>query len=275
MGLIDKLIPAIPLVHKENTRFINKLRCFDEERWKFPTRCPGWSVADIVSHMILGAQFYSHVILAGRAGKIEMPFGVNNIDSFWSYRDRVGSEISVLPGLERVEIFQDAVSTLQKEFEAICPEDMKKEAWHWMCLSPIHSYPGQRLYELILHDWDILDDIDAKLDSESIGIAVEILDFRLPFFLNNNPGKSLSGTFRFETKNPNHTWGMIVRDGHAESTSLDKEEFDVSISISASDIILLTTGRVNYLEKKKDNRLQIDGDQEKADTLMGLLCKPF
>ena len=35
MGLIDKLIPAIPWVQKENSRFINKLRDFDEDRWKF------------------------------------------------------------------------------------------------------------------------------------------------------------------------------------------------------------------------------------------------
>lgn len=275
MASIEELIPATPWVARENRRFIGILRALSEDEWRAPTRCTGWSAADVVAHMTLGARFYAHVIPAGRAGRTEMPFGASDLETFWAYRDKVGAELSALPGSERVDAFEEAVRALQKEFEAIAPGDMNNEAWHWMCPCPVHSYPGQRLYELVLHDWDIKNDTTVELHPEALGAAVEILDFRLPFFFNNKPDPALAGSFLFETGRPARAWAMATEGGVAAPTSPEAGEFDARIYSSSSDIVLLTTGRADYAEKKRAGRLRVEGDAEKADALMRSLCKPF
>lgn len=275
MASIEEMIPAIPWVESENRRFIGILRSLGEDEWRAPTRCTGWSVADVVAHMTLGARFYAHVIPAGRAGRMEMPFGAVDIESFWAHRDKVGTELAALPGGERVDAFEEAVWALQKEFEAIRIDDMNNEAWHWMCPCPAHSYPGQRLYELVLHDWDIKNDTDAELHSDALGMAVDILDFRLPFFFNNKPAPALSGAFRFETGRPAHAWAIRCEGGKAVPTPPDEDNFDARLYSSASDIVLLTTGRADYPEIKRAGRLRVEGNEKKADALMRALCKPF
>ena len=51
--------------------------------------------------------------------------------------------------------------------------------------------------------------------------------------------------------------------------------FDAEIFVSASDILLLTTGRADPVAKKAAGRLRIEGDIGLADTLLGVLCRPF
>jgi hypothetical protein len=233
--------------------------------------------------MTLGAMFYAHVIPAGREGRLEMPFGAANLESFWAYRDRVGAELAALSGGGRVDRFEAAVWDLQAVFEAIRPEDLEKEAWHWMRPCPLHSYPGQRLFELILHDWDIRNEPEANLHPEALGAAVDILDFRLPFFFSHAPDPELSGAFRFETGSPARAWAMRIGGGRAAPVSSGShpaggappEDFDARILSSASDLLLLTTGRADLLEKMRAGRLRIEGDEAKALALLRVLCHPF
>ncbi len=81
---------VVSWVEKENHRFIEKLRGLSERQWHTPTFCPGWCVSDVVAHMTLGARFYEHVIPAGAAGRLEMPFDASDLDSFWSCRKKSG-----------------------------------------------------------------------------------------------------------------------------------------------------------------------------------------
>ena len=275
MASIEERIPAIQWVERENRRFITILRNLDEAGWSCPSYCPGWSAADVVAHMTLGARFYAHVIPAGREERFEMPFGAKDLKSFWAYRDRVGAELASLPGGERVDRFEEAVWNLQVVFEAIRPEDMEKEAWHWMCPCPVHSYPGQRLYELILHDWDTRNDPEGELHPDALGAAVDILDFRLPFFFNHAPDPELKGSFRFETVGPARSWAMRVEAGSARPVSPEEGPFDAEVFASASDIVLLTTGRADLGAKKAAGRLRIEGDSGLAGALLGILCRPF
>ena len=275
MASIEERIPAIQWVERENRRFITILRNLDESGWRCPSYCPGWSAADVVAHMTLGARFYAHVIPAGREERFEMPFGAKDLKSFWAYRDRVGAELASLPGGERVDRFEEAVWNLQVVFEVIRPEDMEKEAWHWMCPCPVHSYPGQRLYELILHDWDIRNDPEGELHPDALGAAVDILDFRLPFFFNHAPDPELRGSFRFETVGPARSWAMRVEAGSARPVSPEEGPFDAEVFASASDIVLLTTGRADLGAKKAAGRLRIEGDSRLAGALLGILCRPF
>lgn len=275
MAFIEEFVPAIPWVELENHRFISILRRLDQKGWRRPSYCPGWSAAGVVAHMTLGALFYSHVITAGREGRLEMPFGSKDLKSFWAYREREGAELASLPDNERVDRFEDAVWNLQAIFMMLRPNDLEKKAWHWMCPCPLHSYPGQRLFELILHDWDIQNNPKIDLRSDALGAAVDILDFRLPFFLNHNRDPELTGSFRLETDKPSRRWAMCVEAGIARPVSPKERAFDAEIFTSSSDLILLTTGRANLEKKKEAGCLRVKGNVKLADILLEVLCRSF
>jgi uncharacterized protein (TIGR03083 family) len=60
--------PAGPLV-RQRTRFAEALAELDEAAWDTPSRCEGWSVQDVVSHLVGVNQFWALSIDAGRRGE--------------------------------------------------------------------------------------------------------------------------------------------------------------------------------------------------------------
>ena len=266
---------ATSWVEKENHRFIEILRGLSEQEWRASTFCPGWCVADVVAHMTLGARFYAHVIPAGAAGRLEMPFGASDLESFWSYRKKVGDELVALPDDERIGTFAEAVWRLQEILEEVRSEDMDKKAWHWLAPCPIRTFPGQRLYELILHDWDIRNQPDSDLPASSLPVAVDCLSERFPIFFGARGDKDFSGTICFETKEPDRKWVLRIEKGHPEILVSDQGDCDARVVCTGSDLVLLTTGRASIEKKEKAGRLRIEGDRAMAVKVLEVLSRPF
>lgn len=273
--MTDSFTRAVSWVEKENHRFIGILRGLSEQEWRAPTFCPGWCVADVVAHMTLGARFYAHVIPAGAAGRLEMPFGAENLESFWAYRKKVGDELVALPDDERIDAFAKAVWRLQEVFEGVRPDDLEKKAWHWLAPCPIRTFPGQRLYELVLHDWDIKNQPDGGLYSQAIPMAVDCLPERFPIFFGARGDKDFSGTICFETKEPERKWALRIEKGHPEILVSDNGACDARVICGGSDLVLLTTGRVGLNDKERMGRLRIEGDRAKAALVLDVLSQPF
>ena len=266
---------ATSWVEKENHRFIEILRGLSEQEWRASTFCPGWCVADVVAHMTLGARFYAHVIPAGAAGRLEMPFGAENLDSFWAYRKKVGDELVALSDDERIDAFAEAVWRLQEVFEGLQPDALDKKAWHWLAPCPIRTFPGQRLYELILHDWDIRNQPDGDLHASSLPVAVDCLPERFPIFFGARGDKDSSGTVCFETMEPERKWALRIEKGESEILFADDGVCDARVICGGSDLVLLTTGRAMLEEKEGGGRLRIEGDRAMAVKVLEVLSRPF
>ncbi len=269
----DFLSRVIDCVREENHRFIARLRSLDAQQWRASTLCPGWNVADVVAHMTLGARFYAHVIPAGAAGRLEMPFGATDPESFWAYREKVGEELAALSGDARTDAFAEAVWRLQEVFEGVAPEDLEKNAWHWLAPCPIRTFPGQRLYELILHDWDVQNRPNDDLPADTLSLAVECLPERFVIFFGARGDAGLSASVRFETRTPARAWTLRVAQGRAEVS--DAAECDARIACGGSDLVLLTTGRARLEDLESAGRLRIEGDGAKALSVLDTLARPF
>lgn len=273
--MTDFFARVVSWVEKENHRFIEILRGLSEQEWRAPTFCPGWCVADVVAHMTLGARFYAHVIPAGAAGRLEMPFGAADIESFWSYRKIAGDELVALTDEERVDAFAEAVWRLQDIFKSVQPEDMNKKAWHWFTPCPIRTFPGQRLYELILHDWDIRNQPGGDLYPSSLPTAVDCLPERFIIFFGVRGDKDFIGTICFETIEPERKWALHIQEGVSEILFSDDGNCDARVICGGSDLVLLTTGRSSLGEKEKAGRMRIEGDRTKAIQVLEVLSRPF
>ena len=271
----DFFAHVVSWVERENHRFIGILRGLSEQEWRAPTFCPNWCVADVVAHMTLGAHFYAHVIPAGAAGRLEMPFGARDLESFWAYRKEVGDELVALSADERINAFAEAVWGLQEVFKGVRLDDLDKQAWHWLAPCPIRTFPGQRLYELILHDWDIRNQPDSALHPSSLSIAVDCLAERFPIFFGARGDRDFSGNICFETKQPDRNWTLRIEKGNPEIAFSESGDYDARVVCDGSDLVLLTTGRASLEDKERAGRLRIEGDRTQAALVLDVLSRPF
>ena len=139
----------------------------------------------------------------------------------------------------------------------------------------MRTFPDQRLYEVALHGWDLENDPDAPLKTDSLDMLVEILETRLPLYFNRSGAAGPSGTFRFETSKPQAAWEMSIAGGEASAIEDLSDSHDAVLSASGSDMVLLVSGRADRAQKIADASLRIEGDAQKASALMDVLFQPF
>jgi uncharacterized protein (TIGR03083 family) len=56
------------LLVRQRARLAELLRTLDQEQWSAPSRCEGWTVQDVVAHLIGTNQFWTYSISSGLAG---------------------------------------------------------------------------------------------------------------------------------------------------------------------------------------------------------------
>lgn len=59
--------PSVPTL-RQRRRMVEDLAAFTSEQWATPSRCEGWTVQDVVSHLVSVNQFWAMSITAGRGG---------------------------------------------------------------------------------------------------------------------------------------------------------------------------------------------------------------
>lgn len=60
--------PAVPLL-RQRRRFEAALRDLDDEQWATASRCDGWSVRDVVAHLVSTNQFWTFTVDSARRGE--------------------------------------------------------------------------------------------------------------------------------------------------------------------------------------------------------------
>jgi uncharacterized protein (TIGR03083 family) len=60
--------PSIPLL-RQRRRLSSTLARLDDDQWATPSRCEGWTVRDVISHLTTTNQFWALSATAGRAGE--------------------------------------------------------------------------------------------------------------------------------------------------------------------------------------------------------------
>jgi uncharacterized protein (TIGR03083 family) len=64
-GVVDD--PAVPML-RQRARLASVLALLDDEQWSAPSRCDGWSVQDVIAHLVGTNQFWAISIDSGRQG---------------------------------------------------------------------------------------------------------------------------------------------------------------------------------------------------------------
>ena len=269
------LLPSIRWLAYENTRFIEKLRTLSDTDWLKPTFCPEWNAAQLIGHMTGGAISYAERIRAARQGEVILSLGAGTPEEFQAARDGITRKSVAMSSKERIDWIERSQDELQTEIERLEPGDLERDLWHRKGNTKARTFPAQRLYEVALHGWDLENDPDAPLKTDSLSTLVDILESRLPLYFNRSGAIVPEGVFRFETNAPEAVWEMAIAGGEASAREGLSDAPDAIIAASGSDMVLLCAGRASRAEKIAEGSLRIQGDAQKAAALMDVLFQPF
>ncbi len=222
-----------------------------------------------------GAISYAERIRAARRGEVILSLGAETPAKFQAAREEITRKSIAMAPLERIDWIQKSQDDLQAEIERLETGDLDRDLWHRKGHTKVRTFPAQRLYEVALHGWDLENDPDAPIETESLGALVEILETRLPLYFNRSGATGPAGVFRFETSEPVAAWEMSIAGGEASVLESPSDSPDAVLSASGSDMVLLCAGRSDRARKIADGSLRIEGDAQKAAALMDVLFQPF
>ncbi len=243
--------------------------------WTKPTFCPEWNAARLIGHMTGGAISYTERMRAARRCEVIISLGAETPEEFQAARDEIMRQSIAMSPKKRIDWLEHSQDELQVEIERLEPGDLDRDLWHRKGNTKVRTFPAQRLYEVALHGWDLTNDPDAPINTESLSALVEILESRIPLYFNRSGATGPAGTFRFQTNQPVATWEMVIADGEASALQGLSSSPDTVFLAFASDMVLLCAGRANRAEKIAGDSLTIEGDAYKAATLMDVLFQPF
>ena len=135
--------PAVPVI-RQRARLAALLDGLDDEQWAAPTRCEGWSVQDVIAHLITTNQFWSLSVARGLAGDPTRILA--EFDPVATPAQLVDAVRSRTPG-ETLELFRATNEALATTFNALDPDE-----WSQLAEAP----PGHITIDLLaLHAlWD-------------------------------------------------------------------------------------------------------------------------
>lgn len=275
MEYTDAIRSTISTIESEYKRLAAFFRTFDDARWKQPTYCPDWDTSQVVGHISLGAAFFASTVRNGIEGNYGFPLGANDRDEFMKIRDSFMNEIAALSGDRRVDRFEEEMEKYLDLIKSLTPEDYGKKAWHRRGVLSVRYFIIQRLNELVLHEWDIRNDPEAPVNPGPQKVATENLQQRYPIFYSLHPVSGLEGVFRFETTDTGQVAAMEIRNGEASDCTGANTNYDASFFATASDFLLLVSGRGTIPEKEKSGDFRIEGDRAKAESLIPSLFFPI
>lgn len=269
--------PMIPLVQILTKRSSSSWRNFSESDWKIESYCEGWRPKDIVSHLVTGTEFYTASIERAMKDLEPVPPYGKNVKEFFSIRDEKGRQLMQLSHDVLLDRFDESSNNLQKQIDKINSENSKQLGFHPRGSMPLEFWIGQRLFEIVLHDWDIRygQDSSSFLSPEGVKGILPFLPMQICRLFNFREKIPFRGSFLFTSENPKRKWIIVVSDEKAEENYDLKSDVDVKIEADSESLILLLFGRANTKEIEQENKLKIHGDRQMAFKLLDILSAKY
>lgn len=231
--------------------------------------CDQWTVADVVAHLIGGAQVFIEQLRRGLGGDATPPEGfpaageadtvvMGGLNAHRTVFSRVGLGDRLLP------TFQPTNDQINQLFAGLNPEDWDKPCYHPVGVISVRTYLCLRLFELVLHGWDISSGLsaDQRLPSESFPSLLELISTPGLNLAQFPVGDAPSGRYRFSLNDvPSPGYDIVVDHGNARLETAAETSAGASLRCGAEDFLLLITGRLNISTAISAGNLEIsDGN---------------
>ena len=261
-------IQTVRALSNDLAAFLNGL---PEGIWRDPdsyaSACEGWSVADVVTHLIQIATLKTLSVERALNGDVSPPMGYRRMDA-----DERQRSLTALRDAFHEDIFPEFnVSCLRfnRLIASLAPDQYDLPAWHPAATMTVSRLIGLRLMELAVHGWDIRYGFDR---------SAAINPVALPFMKGWIPNWLRAGfrrprdlerpiTLRFAlTDSAGEMLDLAIRpDAFALSAANPDANADATISLDSSAYILFLMGRIPVRRAIRRRRIAVEGDQSAAE----------
>jgi uncharacterized protein (TIGR03083 family) len=144
--------PAVPLL-RQRRRLASLLGGLDDEQWAAPSRCEGWSVQDVVAHLVTTNQFWAFSIASALGG--EPTRFLVTFDPVVS----TGELIEAVRSQPSSDVLDHFVETNEAIADAIA--DLDDDGWSTLGEAPpghvpLHALALHALWDSWIHERDIV-----------------------------------------------------------------------------------------------------------------------
>lgn len=237
-------------IRREMRGVLTCLSSLEDTAWSDPTRCAGWSVTDLVAHLVWGQRLEAGALRGAAEGRdaAEVPAPVEAGDP---------------------DVLVDRLRAAHAELDGFL-EALDEGALERFAPMPFGAAPVGLLLQIItmevgIHASDLREAVggDGVLEDDVVAATATVLGVFLPSLAGN--GSRPEGPVRFRLLGEDVDVALGF-DGTAWSTSgAGAEDADVTFRGRDSDLVLYALGRGSI----DDRRLEVDGDVSRAEDFRG------
>ena len=232
---------------------------------QYGSPCPGWKLADVITHLVVGANMLSLSIARALKGQTSPPMGYRRLDGEDSTADLVSLRETYHEDL--FPEFNASCRRLSNVLVALDADGMDAPAFHPAREMSISRLIDIRTLELAVHGWDIRYALDRS--TTLTPSALTFLSEWLPNWLSAayRAGEPLDApvTYRFAlTDEGAAARDVVVRgDGFSVEDAGDGPA-DVTFTCDTDTYLLFCMGRLPFARSVRRGRLSFEGDEREA-----------
>lgn len=243
----------------------------DEERWRTPSSLPGWTVFDVVAHIIgtesflLGDRPPAHDPTRAKTDVRTLPYVRNEtavLNEIWVDRLRP------LPGARLLELYRDVIGRRRTALAAMGDAEWEKET-----VSPIGQvtygrFMRVRLFDCWMHELDIADALGVRVEEGGPRGELAFAEFAgsIPRVVAKKGEAPDGARIAFALTGPLARTLRIQVAGRASYVDAFDGQATVEITLDSRLFVRLGGGRTSA--EKHVGEIAIEGDEELGQRLV-------
>ena len=239
------------------------LRDRDPEDYERPTPCPGWSVRDILSHLIGFELMLRGEPVPPYTGEwpdyVKNPIGEFNEAFVAAYRS--------VPSDELLTLFREKTARSIETLRGLSDAQWEKVGWSPEGERPYHRFQETRVLDSWIHLQDIRDALLEPADDHGLGeeIVVNRFEAALPYVLGKRARAEDGTTVRVNlTGRLGRTILLRVDEGRARAVESMSETPDLELTTPVSLFWRRAAGRISATAFLEASATLVRGDHDLA-----------
>lgn len=259
----------IQLVRDLSNEMAAYLHTLPDNIWRDPdvyaSACEGWKIADVITHLILGANVFGLSITNAVKGIVEPPMGWTRPSSPEQGMERLVDTRNAI----HEDLFYDFNASC-KRFNTILLEldepSYPLPTWHPYFVISVGRLIDIRASELAIHFWDIRYPIDrsAKLSDRARPFLLDFVWRWLRSGFRKGEPLDTPIRYRFDLTDADDGYDVTVSGNNFTHTPSDDSPADVTFGCDTDTYILYCYGRLQLRRSVRRGRIALSGDEALA-----------
>lgn len=252
----DRLVTALDQVW---SAIGDRCRSLDDEGWDRSTRLPGWSVRDVVSHVIA-----TEAMLAGRAPTagetadalhVRNDIGRFNESGVADRRSRTGAEI--------IAELQAVTAERLEQLSRMSATQFEEEAWTPAGLATYGRFMQIRLFDCWVHELDLRDalGLDGYVGPPAVDVALDEVATALGYAVGKRAAAPDGSSVAVIVSGDDRRRYDVVVDGRARLSETPVLAPTATIATDLVTFAALIGGRIDPEVPLDDGRVELLGDE--------------